>query len=1380
MSDPSTHDQNNRQSRLLHSGLGRMLLIWFLGLALIPLGVVSWRDHTMVSNALRTEAMQKLTSITILKSKTIEILMDQYQKDAKFLSLAQPNINFLNTLYAAWQTSHTTTETFVKSALWAKLVEEQAGDMVTFIENSHYNNLLLMKPTGEVLFTLHPDPLLGTNLLTGPFKHSRAGEAVKNAMAKKKTIFSDLERHETYKAIGYMVHPMIAENGEMAGVLLLQSQMNHLMELLEDHTGLGTTGETYLVGQDLLMRSYSRAKKNTSILQIKVDTPIVQEWATNIKDIEKHHKTQTQHYIKHQKKSYIDYNGHEVIGIYTDLHFMEEMDLFWVLIAEQDTEEFLLPLTLLRDQRLLAFVLISGFVLLAAWRVTRFIVTPLRHLTQWARQIQIGAFTMTSIQAPNNEIGSLVTAFGSMTKALINFHDENQHNLWLKQGAAELNERLRGEKELPQLANDIISFLATFLGAYAGAFYTSRSNKEGVILCGTFALPMETRAQNISFAPGTGLVGQCLLDKKPMRIHPVPAGYFRIQSGLGDGEPHHLLLFPFLLEDTVEAIVELGSFDPFTDWHMNFLQQESKSIAMAMAATHSRLLLRRTLEHSQAQALELQQNSEALRRSNEDLQAQSKALHASEALLQQQQEELRVSNEELEAHAQLLEEKNVADQRKNEALQAISQELAQKAADLEQASRYKSEFLSNMSHELRTPLNSMLILANSFAENEDGNLTLQQQEDALIIYNSGKDLLGLINEILDLAKIEAGRMDLHLETMTVQEFAQDLERNFRHIANKKNIAFAIEIPASGIPEILGTDREKAMRILKNLLANAFKFTSQGSVTLSFALPPKDWKTQTLVPGAPQGGIAISVSDTGIGIPQDKISTIFEAFRQVDGSISRQFGGTGLGLTISAQLAHLLGGEIRVTSEEGIGSVFTLLLPWLTSVTASPPPSMPPPSKVSAIPHVVTPMPAINDDRKSIQPGDRVMLIIEDDPTFARIVAQFAHEQDFKCLAAADGKTGLELARQYQPTGIILDIGLPVLDGWSVLDALKKNATTRHIPVHIMSASDMGQDGLTRGAASQYAKPVSKEHIREALSKTEQISTHHKGSVLLVDGDEASSANTISLLEGRDIQIRHVTTASEALRLLTNTRFDCLVMAWTLPDMDGFSFLDRLTASKTSNPPIVVYTCKTLTEVEYDRLKAHTDTILQPETHARESILLAVEKARGQGMVIKGAPSPEHLLDEVALFLHRVERDLPEKQRRLMQKLHNPENVFKNKTLLVVDDDVRNAYALTRQLERKEFKVLMAANGEKALTLLEEHPEIDCVLMDVMMPVMDGYEAMRRIRQHPRLNTLPVIALTAKAMEDDRRQCLACGANDYLAKPADMNKLLAMLKIWLYR
>ncbi len=1390
MSKPLPQTRNHHLTLPIRSGVGRILFLWFLGLTLIPLGLVSWRGYTQAVEALHAEAIQKLSTAVELKSIGMESFFSERIKHLQTLALSRSNIQFLHDLQTAWQAESISSAEFVKSFAWSLLIEEKGRDLKEFIETYEYNNLLILEPDGAVLFAVHPDNLLGSNLLSGPINDLKLRDAVRRALNKKKIIFSDLSRTHSKVAISHLIAPMIAENGNTVGIILLQFTLDPLYKLLENHTGFGNTGEVYLLGRDLLMRSNSRFQKTSSVLEVKVDTKIAHQWmlvaqAQDMIETQQNYK-KSHHNIHVMSDRYIDYDGHEVLGIFTDLEFMDQLDTEWGMIAELEAAEFFAPSIHLRNQIIIAFILTSLLVLLVAGGVTRHIVTPLQRLTLLVRRIQAGELTKEVIRAPNNEVGALITAFQEMTDNLMINNENNQKNLWIKQGSATLNERLRGEKELTELANQIVVFLTSFLHAHAGAFYTSKP-KGGVMLCGSCALSMETRSQSLSFAPGEGMIGQVLLSKTAVRIHPLPEGYFRIQSGLGNREPRHLLIFPFLLDEQVIAIIELGSFEPFTDLYLEFLNQESKNIAMAVAANHSRTLLRHALEHAQEQTQALEKATAAMKRSNEELQEQSKALQTSEALLQQQQEELRVSNEELEAHAQMLEEKNVADQRKNEALQAISQELAQKARDLEQASRYKSEFLSNMSHELRTPLNSLLILANSFANNEDGNLTSQQVEEAQVIYNSGNDLLGLINEILDLAKIEAGRMDLHVEEQNIQDFAKDMERNFRHVADKKGVAFELHFSDQSIPESLRSDWEKAARIIKNLLANAFKFTSQGRVTLGFAPLPESWQPENSSADRLENGIAIFIEDTGIGIPDEKLPVIFEAFRQADGSTSRQFGGTGLGLTISTQLAQLLNGAIQVTSTAGVGSRFTLLLPELPKGSAPPLPApsqttkscfaLPPQATTTAKP--ITPQ-AIKDDRDEIVAGDRVMLIIEDDNNFAHIVAQFAHTHGFKYLAAADGKSGIELATLYKPTGIILDLGLPILDGWHVLEQLKENPVTRHIPVHIMSAADMGIDGLSKGAASQYAKPVSKANILEAFTKTDRITDKKANTLLLVDGDPSSRAATIALLEGNDIQITQAESGHEALRLINEQPFDCLVMELALPDMNGLDLLDRLSASKSTTPPTVIYSRKKLTDAELDQLKPHTATIFDQPTPPRESLLLAVEQARAQGIVIKGVQSPERLLDEVALFMHRVECDLPPEKRQMIQKLHDPQEVFKNKTILVVDDDMRNAYALAQQLKRKAFNIRLAVNGEKALAALEQFTDIDCVLMDIMMPIMDGYEAIKRIRQQPKLQNLPIIALTAKAMEEDRQHCMRAGANDYLAKPVDMNKLFAMLRIWLYR
>ncbi|MBF0138834.1 MAG: response regulator [Magnetococcales bacterium] len=1234
----------------IRSGLGRTVFLWLLGLSLLPLGFISWLGYSKSVEALRTETSQKLSIAVALKYTAMEMLFTEQLLHLQRESLSQARLHLITDLGNAWRASTLPAEAFVKSHSWTQRVEKEGRDIAEFVATYGYKNYFLMEPGGTVLFSHHPDPLLGSNLLAGTEKTLLLGESVQKALENKKAVFSDLQPNRVMAQSGYLIQPMLGENGQVTGVIILEISLAPLFQLMETNVGLGVTGETYLVGSDLKMRSPSRVIKQTVASDVRVDTWLSRQWLQSTPPGQAIHGQVTTHDTSQKAQTenqpmsvtyetYTDYDGHEVLGTYKDLHFMADLGVHWGLFAEMEAREFFAPSSRLRNQLVIVLILVSVLVLLVAGRVAGHIVTPVQRLTQWSRKIQEGEWVMESIAAPNNEVGLLVHAFEKMAATLIAVHENKLRTSWMEQGAAELNRRLRGEKELGELAAETVSFLASWLDCPIGALYVIQSDG-GVMLYGHFALSLETRLQNVTFKPGEGLVGQCLVNKTPMRIHPLPAEYFRIQSGLGESQPGYLLLFPFMVHDKVEAIVELGAFAAFNDHHLEFLAQEAISIAMAVAAANSRTLLQQALAHSQKQAEALEKIGAEMQRSNQELQEKTRELQASEATLLQQQEELRVSNEALAINAQQLEEQNVADQKKNLALQAIRKELEQKAFDLEQANRYKSQFLSNMSHELRTPLNSLLILANNFCENHEGNLTPQQVEDATIIHNSGRDLLGLINEILDLAKIEAGRMDCLIETMSIHEFALTMEQNFRHVARKKGLTFQIADPAADCPKTLSTDWDKVSRIIKNLLANAFKFTQQGGVTLEFAPLPGNFRVGKAPTDIPVTGVAISVRDTGIGIPPEKHATIFEAFQQADGSTSRKFGGTGLGLTISMQLAQLLGGTINLVSREGVGSIFTLLLPWLeanaSATTTSSPPPLPQPNGTRPMPRTAT------DNRPDILTGDRVVLIVEDDPQFANLVAQIAGEKGFKTLMATDGQSGLELALNHIPSGIILDIGLPVMDGWAVLECLKSNPATSAIPVHILSGADHGVNGIAKGATSHLSKPVSKADIQKILAST------------------------------------------------------------------------------------------------------------------------------------------PHQAEDVTLFLHRVNQDLPPGVDKKGARLHDPKEVFKNKTILVVDDDMRNTRVLARMLERKELRVLTAGTGKEALEVMAEHPEIDAVLMDIMMPVMDGFEAMRCIRQNPMYPNLPIIALTAKAMEEDRKQCLSAGANDFLAKPVDMNKLLAMLQVWLYQ
>ncbi|MGC1374731.1 MAG: response regulator, partial [Anaerolineales bacterium] len=697
--------------------------------------------------------------------------------------------------------------------------------------------------------------------------------------------------------------------------------------------------------------------------------------------------------------------------------------------------------------------------------------------------------------------------------------------------------------------------------------------------------------------------------------------------------------------------------------------------------------------------------------------------------------------------------------------------------------KYKSEFLANMSHELRTPLNSLLILSGILAKNEAGNLNPDQVKSAEFIYSSGTDLLDLINEILDLSKVEAGRMTFNFAPMSLENLAQSMRLQFEHVAEQKNLQFEVSL-AAGLPESIDTDQQRVEQVLKNLLSNAFKFTEQGAVQLIFE--PSDEM------------IAIHVRDSGIGMTPEQQQRVFEAFQQADGSTSRKYGGTGLGLTISRELAAKLGGKIEMESKPGKGSVFTLYLPLRrpaaestptpapVSVTATPvlpyphrgtagrdvgvPTSLrdanaeeqfaPPAKKILVAPVIISkPVPPpVADDRDQIQKGDKVLLVIEDDPTFAKLLFAYAHKKDFKCVVAGDGESGLKLAAVYHPDAILLDLNLPGMSGWFVLDTLKDDAGLRHIPVHILSAASPTMDAYKRGALGFLSKPVSPQQLDGVFTTIGEFLSRDIKSLLIVEDDNVLRHSVLQLLGGSDVQISEAARGDEALALLHKIHFDCMILDLTLPDMTGFELLNKINQDETASKcPVIVYTGQTLSEAENEELLKYASSV-----------------------IIKGVKSPERLLDETALFLHRVVADMPAEKQDTIHRLHDRDAVFSGKHVLVVDDNVRNAFALSSLLNDKNLRTTIATSGEKALEVLETVADIDLVLMDIMMPGMDGYETMQRVRAQPRFKNLPILALTAKAMKGDQEKCIAAGANDYLSKPVEADRLFSMLRVWLYR
>jgi CheY-like chemotaxis protein len=824
---------------------------------------------------------------------------------------------------------------------------------------------------------------------------------------------------------------------------------------------------------------------------------------------------------------------------------------------------------------------------------------------------------------------------------------------------------------------------------------------------------------------------------------------------------------PVLFEGEVRAVIELASFYRFSDIHLTFLNQLTESIGIVLNTISATMRTEELLKQSQSLAVELQTRQQELTETNARLEQQARTLQTSEERLKQQQEELQQTNEELEEKAELLVKQNMEVEKKNREIEQARLTLEEKAEQLALTSKYKSEFLANMSHELRTPLNSLLILSKLLSQNADGNLTDKQVEFARTIHSSGSDLLELINEILDLSKIESGMMDVDARPVLFDELQGYVERTFREIAVAKGLDFSVSI-GEGLPSSIETDAKRLQQVIKNLLSNALKFTDHGSVSLTIEPATEGWSADQQTLNNAPGVIAFRVADTGIGIPAEKHRIIFEAFQQADGTTSRKYGGTGLGLSISREIARLLGGEIKLTSEVGVGSTFVLYLP----LVYQPRHGETTPSEAAerafvaraAAEHAIRVDEAliaeaeVQDDRELIQAGDRVVLVIENDLSFVGILMDMAREKGFRCLAATRGDVGLAMARRYQPDAITLDIDLPVLDGWAVLDRLKHDPTTRHIPVHIISMMEEAHRGMRLGAMAHLSKPVERDALDSAFNAIRGFIDRKVRNLLVVEDDDVERQSIVELIGNGDVKTTAVATGDDALRALESQAFDCLVLDLGLSDMSGFELLERMKQSPhLSHIPVIVYTGKDLTKKQETELRRLAETI-----------------------IIKDVKSPDRLLDETALFLHRVESNLPVEKRRMLEQLHQHDPALAGRKALIVDDDIRNIFALTSVLEQHDVEVHYAENGRDGIRMLEDVEGIDVVLMDVMMPEMDGYEAMRRIREKKRFRTLPIIALTAKAMKGDREKCIEAGASDYVTKPVDTEQLISLLRVWLSR
>jgi len=989
---------------------------------------------------------------------------------------------------------------------------------------------------------------------------------------------------------------------------------------------------------------------------------------------------------------------------------------------------------------------------------------------QWEQAAAFSAFVTWT--------GTAILFFLIVAAAVVSSQDfrEMQTQAWLRSGQNELSSRLQGAQEgtqeLERLSEKIVSFVARYLNAQVGAMYFAEA--EGRLrLVGAYAIPARTTDGPDMDRPVGGLTRQAIQEKSVLRVSDVPQDYFPVTSGLGGSRPRHLVIAPTSADGVANAVLELGFFRAVLPHDLELLRLIAEPIGVALRTAQYRKERALLLKETQRLAEELQAQQEELRVSNEELEEQSRTLKESAVHLEAQQAELEQTNAQLETQAEVLHA-----QKGN--LERAQRELTVHSDELVRANQVKSEFLANMSHELRTPLNSALILSKLLADNTSGNLTDEQVQFAQTIYGANTDLLTLINDILDLSKIEAGKFDVNVENISLRAMVEQLRRTFEPLAAQKGLRLETSLE-DGNDDIIVSDGQRLQQVLKNLVSNAVKFTERGTVHLAVDV-------RKSADGAPL--VRFCVVDSGVGIAPEHRDVIFEAFRQADGSTHRKYGGTGLGLSISRELARLLGGEVTLQSELGRGSTFMLTVPRSlgesgTTATTRAVPAVSTPvapassSHPSAFAPEFAPAPApartmdepnpvaklVDDDRDQIAQGDRVILVVEDDDAFAGILVGLGRERGFKVVAVPTADDSIAATRAYNPVGILLDVKLPDHSGLTVLERLKRNPATRHVPVHMISAEDHMQQALALGAVGYTLKPVKRDELLRALEHMEQKLAQKIGRVLVVEDDERQRMAIAVLLGGDDVSITAVATATAALDALHTSTFDCMVVDLTLPDLSGYQLLERMTDDERySHPPVIVYTGRSLDRDEEQRLSQYSRSI-----------------------IIKGARSPERLLDEVTLFLHHVEAKLPADKQRMLREARNRDAAFEGRRILLAEDDVRNVFALSRVLEPLGAKLEIARNGKEALAALDKlgsaeqyEGGIDVVLMDIMMPEMDGIAAMRAIRARPEWQKLPIIALTAKAMKDDQQKCFEAGASDYMAKPIDVEKLLSLLRVWMFK
>ncbi|USE37549.1 response regulator [Endozoicomonas sp. SCSIO W0465] len=1393
MSSESSSENSQRKT----GGLALTLFLWFIVLSIGPVVIVGLNEYQTGKEAIIKDRYDQLSSVNFQLTQRINEYFDTVLTN--LFIMASPSEAFITELVMAPGYKTQPVSEFINSREYGDIYEQYSMEYVDFLRFYDYSDVILGDAAGNILYTVNEYSDLGRNLFSSELENTLFSQAVKASFYDQQPKYADLA---AYPPIGnenvvFLILPLADTHQKPIGFIAVQIHPKNIQVMFDSGESSTVGLSSFLVGKDRKIR-FGTQFEHYQALEFGEDNPLINLWLSHLEDdgsyreSEAHfgaiiadnahsHEESGEHGLESFSgdldalnleeesvlnraakaslshiRSYL--HGEEVLGIYLPINIAGTP---MAMLSEVTHRH---AFASVQDFRKRLFVLIAitfALVVVIAFVVTRQLVKPIRLITRWVNRVAAGDYEKGSVLRGNNEISELSRSFAQMTDRLRTVSNENTRKNWLQEGMAGLYNSVRGEQDMAELCRNIVTYIARYLDMHSGAMFV-KDDKKLLQLMGTYAWRKRNQHANC-FEMGEGLIGQAALEREVIEITRVPDGYMDIESGLGCARPGHLIIVPLCYENELKGVFEFARLGPMTDEQSLFLDHSVESIAIAINSAQYRTRVNQLLDTTTLQSEALKEQKEELRSVNEELEKRAGILEESEEELKAQSEELQKSNAELEELSEQLMIQKEEIERKNKDIKLSSKKITEKAEELARASQYKSEFLANMSHELRTPLNSLLLLSQMLAENDEGNLTEDQVESAQVIYNGGKELLELINDILDLSKVEAGKMSVNLDDTPLEEIKGSIETMFNPLAESRSLQFRVCIER-GASKSVFTDSQRLMQIVKNFLSNAFKFTEQGSVQVSMFNETRSGHFSE------DTWLGFAVKDSGIGIPKEKQASIFGSFQQADGSTSRKYGGTGLGLAISKEMAELLGGFIELESKEDEGTTFTLFLPVNPVCSLEPEPVLAEnyvsdvfdqssgadePGSVSHEPPEKDKPEVGGAEPPVMQTFDYQLLVIEDDPHFVAILHQLADKHQFGCLYASTGEQGLALARQHQPSAIILDLGLPDMDGQEVLSHLKSDEETRHIPVHIVSGRDPGSVS-SPGAVGYLMKPVSVTDIDKVFLTLEKAISQDIRDVLILDLDAEQRSQLGNMLEQKGLHVGYASSATDAEKELDDHHWHCLIMDLELGEIGGLAFLEKMKGKLGSDmPSVVIHTARPVDKTEHSRLQEFTNAI-----------------------VIKGERALERLTDEVSLFLHTINEDQVDD--KTDETVTGSEKRLDGHKILLVDDDLRNTFALSKALQGMGLDVVLADHGKNAISKLEEEDGIELVLMDIMMPVMDGYEATAIIRQKNEFKELPVIALTAKAMADDKAKCLEAGANDYMTKPLDMDKLTAMLKVWLLR